>query len=222
MINIVICSQKGGVGKTLIADELMYSLERTNTTFNFYDLDSQGSARHQPSDASADDNAAVAVVDMPGHLIKGADGPSTVDYIQEADVLVVPFIAGVSDQHPLERFLALIAKTVPETPLILVQDRWTRFRLNSMFTEWLEGDILPTLNAQLVTLSQSEQYGMAHAGGESVIVYAPETTAAQSMMHVINVIREAAGLPAETALTKILNKVKKRPKRSGEEVDANG
>ena len=32
-------NQKGGVGKTLIADELAYALERDEIPFNFYDLD---------------------------------------------------------------------------------------------------------------------------------------------------------------------------------------
>jgi len=40
MKNILICNQKGGVGKSLIADELAFFFERNKTPYNFYDLDS--------------------------------------------------------------------------------------------------------------------------------------------------------------------------------------
>ena len=39
MKTVLVCNQKGGVGKTLIADELAFALERDKIRFNFYDLD---------------------------------------------------------------------------------------------------------------------------------------------------------------------------------------
>ena len=45
MKTILVCNQKGGVGKSLCADELAFSFERTGTPVSFYDLDAQGGAR---------------------------------------------------------------------------------------------------------------------------------------------------------------------------------
>lgn len=42
MKTILVCNQKGGVGKSLCADELAFSFERTGTPVSFYDLDAQG------------------------------------------------------------------------------------------------------------------------------------------------------------------------------------
>lgn len=47
MYNILVCNQKGGVGKSLIADELAFSFERSGIPLNFYDLDSQGGTIHR-------------------------------------------------------------------------------------------------------------------------------------------------------------------------------
>ena len=51
MKNILICNSKGGVGKSLIADELAFYLEHKNIACNFYDLDSQGGTIHKNSKA---------------------------------------------------------------------------------------------------------------------------------------------------------------------------
>ena len=47
MKNILICNQKGGVGKSLIADELAFSFERSQIPLSFFDLDRQGGTIHQ-------------------------------------------------------------------------------------------------------------------------------------------------------------------------------
>ena len=80
--NILICNQKGGVGKSTLADLLMWSFEKDGIPASFYDLDGQGGVIHQPIEV---DNAAVAVIDTPGALQKDLG-----TWIQNADVIIIP------------------------------------------------------------------------------------------------------------------------------------
>lgn len=66
MKNIVICNQKGGVGKTLISDELAFLFEKDEIKINFYDLDQQGGTLHKTQES---EDAAVSIIDTPGALM---------------------------------------------------------------------------------------------------------------------------------------------------------
>ena len=46
MKTILVCNQKGGVGKSLVADEIAFSFERSGIPVSFYDLDAQGGTLH--------------------------------------------------------------------------------------------------------------------------------------------------------------------------------
>lgn len=46
MKTILVCNQKGGVGKSLVADEIAFSFERSGISVSFYDLDAQGGILH--------------------------------------------------------------------------------------------------------------------------------------------------------------------------------
>lgn len=82
MKTILVCNQKGGVGKSLVADEIAFSFERSGIPVSFYDLDTQGGTLHETHEADA---AQVAVVDTPGALQEGL-----ADWLKEADVVVIP------------------------------------------------------------------------------------------------------------------------------------
>ena len=47
MKTILVCNQKGGVGKSLVADEIAFSFERSGIPVSFYDLDAQGGPLHR-------------------------------------------------------------------------------------------------------------------------------------------------------------------------------
>lgn len=46
----MIDSSKGGVGKSTIADEMAFSLDRSGIPFNFYDLDGKSGTLHATSE----------------------------------------------------------------------------------------------------------------------------------------------------------------------------
>ena len=69
MKTILVCNQKGGVGKSLVADEIAFSFERSGIPTSFYDLDAQGGTLHKTREV---DGAEVAVVDTPGGVAGGA------------------------------------------------------------------------------------------------------------------------------------------------------
>ena len=70
MKTIFVCNQKGGVGKSLVADEIAFSFERFGIPMSFYDLDAQGGTLHGTHEV---DGAEVAVVDTSGGA-PGRDG----------------------------------------------------------------------------------------------------------------------------------------------------
>ena len=82
MKTILVCNQKGGVGKSLVADEIAFSFERSGIPVSFYDLDAQGGTLHRTHEA---DGAQVAVVDTPGALQEALS-----EWLKEADVVVIP------------------------------------------------------------------------------------------------------------------------------------
>ena len=58
MKTILVCNQKGGVGKSLVADEIAFSFERSGIPVSFYDLDTQGGTLHETHEAFVQAGAA--------------------------------------------------------------------------------------------------------------------------------------------------------------------
>ena len=77
MKTILVDNQKGGVGKSLVADEFAFSFERSGISVSFYNLNAQGGPLHRTHEA---DRSQVAVVDTPGALQEALSG-----WLREAD-----------------------------------------------------------------------------------------------------------------------------------------
>ena len=122
MKKILICNTKGGVGKSLIADELTFSFERTGTVYNFYDLDSQGGTIHR---TNKNVNALVSVIDTPGA------------WISSADLIIVPTITTSRDIEPLKRMIEIVNRNYNECKVIYVLNTFNRWRASRDFYEWL-------------------------------------------------------------------------------------
>ena len=110
MKTILVCNSKGGVGKSMIADELAFSFERTGTPMSFYDLDSQGGTIHKTNEAP---DAQVAVVDTPGALQS-----QLTEYMKAADVIVIPTRTTSRDIEPLQRMQAAVRANAPKAKVV--------------------------------------------------------------------------------------------------------
>lgn len=187
MKKILICNQKGGVGKSLIADELAFSFERSHIPAAFLDLDGQGGTLHK-TDQRRD--AAAAVIDTPGALQKEMG-----IWMSEADVIVIPTRTTGRDIDPLLRMQEIAVRSAPKIPIVYVLNGWNRYRASADFKSWFEQE--KTAESIILTLPQSEMIVQAGAAGISVIEYAKSSAAASAMFTVINEIRKAAGFPSE-------------------------
>ena len=81
MKTILVCNQKGGVGKSLVADEIAFSFERSGIPVSFYDLDAQGGTLHRTQEA---DGAQVAVVECDRRGKAARATRALVDTVREA------------------------------------------------------------------------------------------------------------------------------------------
>jgi chromosome partitioning protein len=84
MKTILVTNQKGGVGKTTIADELAFALERRGYTVCFQNLDPQGGVIHAPSMPKLDEDDFL-IVDTPPQLHK-----DFADWCKFADLILIP------------------------------------------------------------------------------------------------------------------------------------
>lgn len=187
MVHILFCSQKGGTGKTLISDELMFSLERSGIPTTFFELDTQGGSQHKRSEA---ENAEVTVIDTPGYL-----QDKLPQYLKAADVIVIPCRASYQDQPALGAMRKMVSTYAPETPVVIIQNGWNRYWANREFGNWLNEN--KREQETVVPLRQSEAFIRAGLNQESVLKSAPNSVPAQNMIEVINTIRRTAGLPEE-------------------------
>lgn len=149
MKTILVCNQKGGVGKSLVADEIAFSFERSGIPVSFYDLDAQGGTLHRTREA---DGAQVAVVDTPGALQEALS-----EWLKEADVVVIPTRTTSRDIEPLMRMRKAVFKH-SRAKIVYVMNGWNRFKASRDFMEWFEG---LAGDQTVVTLPQSEAFVQA-------------------------------------------------------------
>lgn len=178
-------NQKGGVGKSLLADELAFEFEREGIEFSFYDLDGQGGLIHEETENS---KANYNIVDTPGQLTEDIE-----NCIKESDVIIVPTRASIKEMEPLERTLDLIKSLKKKkAAVIIVLNGWTRFTTYSQFEAWLT-QTYPEFD-RIVTLPQSEPLSQAGAFGQSVITYKPRNAASEQLKKLWAIVKYELGM----------------------------
>ena len=157
MKTILVCSEKGGVGKTTIADELAFSLDRAELSYNFYDLDAQGGCIHEKREF---DDSEYTIVDTPGALQEDMVG-----WMKSSDLIIIPTRPSMRDIPPLQTMIDIIEDNKINVPVIFVVNGWNRFKASSDFMEWFTAEY-PSFN--VTSLVQSEDFVKAAAAGKSV------------------------------------------------------
>lgn len=189
MKKILVCNQKGGVGKSLIADELAFSFERSGIPTAFLDLDGQGGTIHK-TDKNAD--AEVCVIDTPGAL-----QPQLKDWLADADVIVVPTKTTSRDIEPLWRMKKAIEAAGKAGNAIYVMNGWNRYRASSDFFDWFLA-ASDGVDAPVIRIPQSEQFVQASAAKKSVIGFGKKSAAATvAMQELCDAVRAVAGFQPE-------------------------
>lgn len=160
MKTILVCNQKGGVGKTLIADEIAFCLENDQVPYSFYDMDGQNSAIHK---SKTDESAEVQVIDTPGSLQK-----DLTKWVEKSDFVIVPTLMSNRDMGPLIRMIEILKPFHGKKPIVFVFNRWNRYNATKDFINWFENEY-PDLKTCI--LNDSTIFNVAGAYGKSVIDY---------------------------------------------------
>lgn len=185
MKSILVCNQKGGVGKSLCCDELAFSFERSKIPFNFYDLDNQGGTLHKTNKM---ENAEINIIDTPGALQK-----SLSDWIKESDLIIVPTKTTARDITPLMRMIQIISE-YPRKKLLVVMNCFRPYNASKEFSAWFS-NTYPRI--PVVVLSQAEAFIQAGAEGKSVVEYAKRSKAAAQTTIFVNTVRTMIGMEKE-------------------------
>lgn len=158
MYTILILNQKGGVGKTTIADELAFAFERKGYDVCFQNLDNQGGAVHAPSmiDGSED----FVIIDTPGALSKDFS-----KWCKAADVVLMPTHASNLDLVPLLRCWDIAKDSGTKAKLAVVVNEYDgRRRADQDFMRFLRNAEMPVW----AELPQATAFVQANAYQQSV------------------------------------------------------
>lgn len=188
MKSVLITNQKGGVGKSLLADAIAFSLDHTGTPYNFIDLDDQGGTIHTTTNPIRED-AVAQIVDTPGALSKDLRR-----WMSAADIIVIPFRPTSRDIPPLLRMIDIADSCASGRPVLYVMNGWNRYKASRDFEEWFREQINDHPDVEIAIIPQSELFVQASAAGVSIEDFAPRSTAAKSMRQVTDRVRAWLGV----------------------------
>ena len=175
---VLVCNQKGGVGKTLISDELAFALERDDIPHNYYDLDTQGGAMHRPTEQ---EGAVVQIIDTPGAI--QADW---IKWVEAADMVIVPTKLTQRDVPPLQTMIQMLEPYKGKKPVLYVLNGWNRYKASKDFTDWF-AEQYPDLRSAI--LCQSEMFNYAAALGGSIMDYKADSLPAQQIAAISAIVK---------------------------------
>lgn len=181
MKTILFVNQKGGVGKTLLADETAFHFEKICKSC-FLDLDLQGGAIHETSEK--EDDTQVMIIDTPGALHEDMR-----EWMKQADVVIIPTNCNRHDMIPLERMMK-IASEFDKEKFVVVFNRWNRFTGTADFINWFT---VSYPGYKTFLLQNSVALTDAAARSMSITDYKPKHKAAETINDFMNLLDRMIG-----------------------------
>ena len=160
MYTILMLNQKGGVGKTTIADELSFALERRGKTVAFVTTDPQGGSVHEVcDDPDFAEECDFQVVDTAGVLVGGVN-----DWCRAANLILVPMLPSTRDMEPTLRTLDIVRESgTGAKAYVIVNNFYAYGTLDRQLVEYLEGEEVPIIAKipRAVALSRAAAAGVS-------------------------------------------------------------
>lgn len=178
MFTVLLLNQKGGTGKTTIADELAFALERRGKSVAFVSTDPQGGSLHEvcddPDFAEACD---FQIVDTAGALKHGMD-----DWCRAADLILIPMLPSTRDMEPTMRTLKIAKDSGTRASIYVIVNNFYAYGiLDRQLVEYLDETKVPVI----AKVPRAVALSNAAARGVSVAEHAPRS-------HVIPALEELA------------------------------
>lgn len=194
MKTIVFVSEKGGVGKTRLSDELYFYYTRQGVPASLYSFDGQYKNRNTDKKVA---NPDVAIVDTPGRIMD----TKTTQTIEGADMVVVPVRPTGGNIEAFTRTIALVKDHV-NCPVMIVVNGANRFSATTSFMEWLEKFRTKEKLDAIMVIPQSEVLVQAENYRCSVNEINRTSPATQAVNALCDKISVLTGLPVEKRQTK--------------------
>lgn len=164
MFTILFLNQKGGVGKTTLADELSFALERRHFKVAYVSTDPQGGSVHEScTDSMYASSCHFQVVDTAGVL-----NDATQRYARAADLILVPLLPSTRDIEATMRTLSVVKAANPKAECFVVINMYNPIGiLEKNLVQFLESENIPVLQ----TVRRSVMVAQAAAAKRSVYEY---------------------------------------------------
>lgn len=183
MKTVLVCNQKGGTGKTTLADEIAFEFDRLNLKYDFYDLDGQGGCIHAGHEV---EDAEYGIVDTPGALQKDMG-----KWMQNADLIIIPTKMTSKEIEPLERMIELVKQNNVKVPVLFVLNMKNQYSASKDFEEWFT-EAHP--ECRTVVIPQSEIFVQAAASGMSVIDFKKSSVPAEKVKALVSIVKYELGI----------------------------
>ncbi len=155
---ILCCNQKGGVGKTLVCDEISFAFDREGVSYSLIDLDQQGGRVHPQI---INEDADITILDTPGAL-----QPKLLEWMKDADLIIIPTKMTPRDLQPFLTMIELIKRNNIQVPVFYVLNEWNRYRASTEFEQWFKSSFPDSL---FYRIPKSEGFTQAALEGISIL-----------------------------------------------------